>query len=371
MFPLLALGPVALGQDSALYYLGRSLMPFDIDRSFADDLRDAGAPAVVTTETWPPLDLMLDQQLFVVWLPKALGPDQEADVAAFLATGGLLLVVVDIPSCCTGEIAAANALLGAVGVQSAFTYDELDLGCQQNAGIPTMNPLADGIGPILYGGSTDIQLAGAGQAVFTGASGQTLIAIEGRVVLVGDTNALLPRGCGADPDTSDWLSNVWETARCGPDADGDDIGEECDTCPGFDNRIDADGDGAADACDTCPGADDGDDPEGDGVPTGCDSCPVAFDPLQYDSDVDGVGNACDACATATPARASTTRRTTTRTPSPTAAIGVPGRQTQTTSRTRTSTARRTLAIAARTATTPSTPTPTACPTPATAAPPSR
>ncbi|SYZ79390.1 Hypothetical protein TART1_2243, partial [Trichococcus shcherbakoviae] len=71
------------------------------------------------------------------------------------------------------------------------------------------------------------------------------------------------------------------------DADGDGIGDACDT--------DADGDGLLDTSDNCPlianpGQQDGDsDTHGDV----CDNCPVVSNPSQNDVDGDGTGDHCD------------------------------------------------------------------------------
>ncbi len=86
--------------------------------------------------------------------------------------------------------------------------------------------------------------------------------------------------------------------ECDPDADGDGVTDDCDSCtdtdgdgfgdPGFlantcfaDNcpyahnpgQEDADGDAVGDACDLCPGFDNRQDSDDDGVPDGCDVCP--------------------------------------------------------------------------------------------------
>jgi hypothetical protein len=57
----------------------------------------------------------------------------------------------------------------------------------------------------------------------------------------------------------------------GVDSDGDLVGDNCDVCPGFDDRLDGDL---------------------DGLPVGCDICPFVADPGQEDADGDGIGDAC-------------------------------------------------------------------------------
>jgi len=85
-----------------------------------------------------------------------------------------------------------------------------------------------------------------------------------------------------------------------PDADGDDIDNELDTCPHIVNEGDPrllysgdnDGDGLDNACDPTPGYNDTD-PDGDFFPNRLDNCPLVDNNDQTDGDYDGIGDACD------------------------------------------------------------------------------
>ncbi|MCB9854698.1 MAG: hypothetical protein H6818_03350 [Phycisphaerales bacterium] len=77
---------------------------------------------------------------------------------------------------------------------------------------------------------------------------------------------------------------------CAADADGDDVCDNLDICPGFDDEIDTDADGIPDGCDSCP-LDNPDDSDGDGVCDSADACPGGDDSV--DSDGDSVPDACD------------------------------------------------------------------------------
>ena len=73
----------------------------------------------------------------------------------------------------------------------------------------------------------------------------------------------------------------------GQDAEGDGFDDNEDNCPFTWNadQADADGDGIGDVCDT--------DADNDGVDNGADNCPAAANADQADIDNDGIGDACD------------------------------------------------------------------------------
>ena len=98
------------------------------------------------------------------------------------------------------------------------------------------------------------------------------------------------------------------------DPDGDGVTAD-DNCPDVfnppmligDGQLDADGDMIGDACDTCPleAGDactilDADDIDDDGVPNGTDNCPRDANPNQADAEDDGHGDVCDTCPEANP-----------------------------------------------------------------------
>jgi hypothetical protein len=91
-----------------------------------------------------------------------------------------------------------------------------------------------------------------------------------------------------------------------PDADGDNLCDQLDNCPGTMNpdQIDTDGDGMGNECDSCP-SDPNNDADLDGVCVGAgfeipkigdlDNCPSVSNAGQTDSDSDALGDVCDNC----------------------------------------------------------------------------
>ncbi len=81
------------------------------------------------------------------------------------------------------------------------------------------------------------------------------------------------------------------------DADGDQVDDCVDLCPGtpFFSQTDSDGDGIGDECDNCREVVNPDqaDADADGFGDACDNCPAAPARSQRDRDGDGVGDYCD------------------------------------------------------------------------------
>ena len=99
--------------------------------------------------------------------------------------------------------------------------------------------------------------------------------------------------------------------ECEDDADGDQVPDDCDICPGFDDRTDVDGDGVPDGCDGCPNDPDKTEPgvcgcgtadidsDGDLTLDCNDDCPyepALTEPSEPGSEAtchDGIDNDCD------------------------------------------------------------------------------
>jgi hypothetical protein len=105
----------------------------------------------------------------------------------------------------------------------------------------------------------------------------------------------VPDGCDGCPN--DQFKTDPGLCGCGvadTDTDADGVPDCNDICAGFDDNVDTDADGVPDVCDLCPGADDALDNDSDGVPDGCDACADFDDNL--DADSDGIPDGCDICA---------------------------------------------------------------------------
>ncbi len=98
------------------------------------------------------------------------------------------------------------------------------------------------------------------------------------------------------PDEDDNCPDVRNSDQA--DADGDGLGDACDTFSG-DNSADDDGDGIANSQDNCPEVPNKDqaDQDEDRIGDACDNCPDVPNPQQPDTDGDGIGDACDNCRT--------------------------------------------------------------------------
>lgn len=103
----------------------------------------------------------------------------------------------------------------------------------------------------------------------------------------------LGNACDSDDDNDgiiDKDDNCPRTANADQeDADGDGVGDKCDNCPNKTNKDqrDTNNDKTGDACTK--------DSDADGIPDKQDNCRFVPNPLQEDVDSDNVGNACDNC----------------------------------------------------------------------------
>ncbi len=96
-------------------------------------------------------------------------------------------------------------------------------------------------------------------------------------------------GFCADVDNCPLMANAGQQ-----DADGDTVGDVCDSCLGFDDLADGDDDAIPDACDECP-SDPDNDMDADDVCGDVDNCATIANTGQEDGDGDSVGDPCDRC----------------------------------------------------------------------------
>jgi hypothetical protein len=187
-----------------------------------------GASAVEDTDTWPG-DLSAYRIVFLVIPRYDLTADQVDDIVAFVDGGGLLVSVADNDNY-DDEQDRLNLLLAELGVDSAHALGMYDNTCPQYATMSGGNPLVDGVGTLTYASSSDITVAGDGEVLATGASGQTLLVYEDHVLLSADTG-FFQDWCAPDPGNYTLYENMF-TAWCDMDLDGYDKpicgGDDCD-----------------------------------------------------------------------------------------------------------------------------------------------
>jgi len=212
--------------DGVLWY-NTSNLAFDIGE-LDSTLQGLGAPYVEDTDVWP-ADLGTYRLVFLVLPDHDFDPTQLAEIEAFMDRGGLLVTVADNDNY-DDEADRLNAVLAQLGLDSFHTDGMYDPTCPHTATEVPGNPLVDGVGTLNYAASSAVVVAGVGELLLTGESGQDLVAYEGGVVLSADSGPF-----------TNWCTNIagnftlWENmfeGWCDYDGDGHDKeicgGGDCD-----------------------------------------------------------------------------------------------------------------------------------------------
>ena len=280
MLVLASLSPGARAGDGVLWYEGHA--GYDAD---APDLESAvlaaGATAFDDSATWP--KSLGDYRLIFLVAPSvAFSAAEVVQLDSWVAGGGTLVLLGDNENLSASLASVLTALLSDMGLGSSYVSDQIDAGCSHWATVESSHPLTDGLstGPV-YASTCDITLSSDATLLLSGDSGQTVLAVEGNVVLSSDLN-MFNDSCTLTSDNITLMENLFE-GFCSEvtDSDGDGYdsvhceGDDCDDdnpdtypgapelCDGQDNdcdgaagedETDADDDGLM-ACEDC---DDGD-----------------------------------------------------------------------------------------------------------------
>jgi len=178
--------------------------------TFSDVVDDLGL-ATVRTTVWP---TSLDAYgVVLLSMPNlAFAPDQVADLTAFNAQGGTLVLLSEYeidrvePSADT-----LNLLLADLGLDSRYVVATVDAGCPFYATIASADPLTDVSGPISYGATNDLVVGPSAEVLLYGEGGQVLLAREGGVLLSTDTTLFMDTGsCALDDGNIELIENLFE-----------------------------------------------------------------------------------------------------------------------------------------------------------------
>ena len=194
----------------------------------------------------------------------------------------------------SGDTAVIGALYDSDGGResgSAYVYVRAGSGWTQQAKLRASDPAARGRFGTAVSVSGDTAVVGSLSGSAYVMTWYDAIDADGDDVLnLRDNCPFTPNPTQADAD-GDGLGDACDTTD-GLDADSDGVANTDDNCPFTANagQEDADADGLGDACDGI----DGRDVDGDGITNTEDNCPFAANDDQADTDGDGLGDACDA-----------------------------------------------------------------------------
>ncbi|MEM1322250.1 MAG: lectin-like protein [Bacteroidota bacterium] len=273
---------------------------FQLTSCPADITVNAGPGALVAPVNWTEPSATTDCFRGPFGLTQTLGPDNGSDFPVGVTP--VLYAVFD--SCGNFESCGFNVTVAAT--PAVLTVNDCPSDINLVAVVGETSAIATWAAPT------------ASSDCFTGSVNVNQIdgPTSGSAFPIGTTRIiyLVNDACG---NTEVCFFDITVSAAC-PDADGDNVCDADDLCPGFDDAADADGDGIPDGCDDCDNTlegttcDDGDacttndiydancncvgtftDADSDGVCDADDVCP-GFDDTA-DADGDGTPDGCDDC----------------------------------------------------------------------------
>lgn len=193
----------ALGND-ALIFVGPSALTVSYG-DLEQQLRDAGAPAVDVTGSWPGGDLSARYRLVVVTVYD--GPIDTAvadDLAAFASAGGGVVVMSEHDF----GAEAGNAIATRLGTSLRFDMMSTGGGCSGTDVAAPAHALAAGVGGLDYAWSDTVS---GGTLLF--GSTAPIVATEGTLVLAGDSDIFSDPvslgGCPHGPDNQRFYRNLY------------------------------------------------------------------------------------------------------------------------------------------------------------------
>ena len=221
--------------------------------------------------------------------------DQMASIKAFVEDGGFLIMLGDSTTWTAPALDVFNDLLGFLGMTSSFTYGDYDPWCGNQAVVYSGASLAYGVTDLYYADSTGLSMGLNTSTLGIGQSSQTILGVEGRVLLSADLN-IFDDACTEVLYNTPLFYNLWNHWE---DLDGDGWSIDQGDCYDGDPAIYP---GAPEICNdgtdqNCDGVlDETTDNDGDGYSTCFDDCddtdatrfPGAAEICDhFDSDCDG------------------------------------------------------------------------------------
>jgi hypothetical protein len=251
----------------------------------------------VTLEMWIMADTLADNQLNLF----QIGPNISGfiDSSGITFTAGTKTIISDYPPVTSGTWHHIAFVYSNAGMKIYFNSRE----------VTSSSDVPQGLTPT---GSTQVYIGGNATTPSKNLRLDEirLFGYAARAINISYDALIVPEDTDKDGiyNSSDNCPNLINPDQ--GDADGDRIGNACDTdddgdglldvsdnCPLIANadQLDSDNDHVGNACDNCRMVSNASqlDTDNDGIGDACDNCPTIYNPSQWDNDHDGIGDLCD------------------------------------------------------------------------------
>ncbi len=189
-----------------LYFYGHGETENDVALLEAA-VTEQGSTGFTSSAVWP--SSLDPYALVIAALPtEPFSAYEVGQIEALMDAEGTFVLVVDAADYVGDTISIANTLLQDLGADARFQANSIDSECQMTEEVDEGHVLTTGVDFLEFAWSADLVPAGA-EVIVEGPSGQALVAVEQRIVLVTDLDLLVDDNCDSVTDSYEFMGNLF------------------------------------------------------------------------------------------------------------------------------------------------------------------